>query len=429
MAAGLRPLVLPIPPMGGTLPIPRNGAKSDGKSPCSVARVFDAMSPPYGERTPTFQPFPHLQVAPDGGFSRLAQPLVLSPQRYVGAFVTCLVLLLNVQCLARSSWFAILEEFRAFAAHEARGLSSWAPVQNPRPKKFSEHQLGLINFHARGQIVGFVELCGLVHYFGRLVCLLVCCASRRHAEERSFHRWDATAQLFWEWVPGVRSFSAMRVLRYVHPEIMITELVQLMRSRRERRLVPLLAFLLIRLVALVVGLEAFVYKFVVAADRMLDATHPLAQIFVAAGFLNQLVGGVVQVDVLMQRRLFLFLFGGEDGLLDADEAVVLRVWRARLAQALRTQALGEGAKPSGSPVAAAAGTGGLRRWRRHVRWLVCMLTWNHMELQKLVLLEDDAQMEHRREVLRELLPPGDAHDARAWAAYRPMTRRFGMGLQ
>jgi len=136
-------------------------------------------------------------------------------------------------------------------------------------------------------------------------------------------RWQAAAHLFWDVLPELSTCSAMRMLRYVNPQVFLLDLSNELTGVVERKgsqfCVPLLWFLLRRLVALIVGFDAFVVKFSAAADA--------GSLFNAFAFLNQMLG-VVQIARLSRRRLIVYIFGGMDVFMNQREELLQHTWHA-----------------------------------------------------------------------------------------------------
>merc|ERR1712203_1254541 len=98
-----------------------------------------------------------------------------------------------------------------------------------------------------------------------------------------------------------------------------------------RGMLDLCIFLALRLFYGAVGIEAFMIKFYKAADDHVAATSFVPAHRVAAAFLNQMLG-VVDVKKFAHRRLFIFIFGGEDSFLSIKEENIAKTWLAMLAK-------------------------------------------------------------------------------------------------
>merc|ERR1719379_3394617 len=88
-------------------------------------------------------------------------------------------------------------------------------------------------------------------------------------------------------------------------------------------------FIFIRLIAAVVGLDAFTVKFRQASSRAGNDAEVYNSLAASLAFLNQMLG-VVPVSRYVRRRLFVFIFGGEDGLMAPHEEASRKTWHAML---------------------------------------------------------------------------------------------------
>jgi len=145
--------------------------------------------------------------------------------------------------------------------------------------------------------------------------------------------WHALAEILWNIVPDLGSFSAMRPLHFVTPKIFIPSFTRRAWETYERRglkrVSGLCFFLLSRVFFAFVGLEAFMIKFIIASEEHRSATSFWGALLVSAAFLNQMLG-VVDMSKFAQRRLFTFIFGGEDSFISEYEMNVAKTWQAML---------------------------------------------------------------------------------------------------
>lgn len=247
-------------------------------------------------------------------------------------------------------------------------------------------RVGFLSFQTRATMVGLFELWGLVYYSVRfLVALRQATRTEGDQDYIGYKRWAATAELFWDIFPSFRCFSAIQMLRRIHPKLLPMELDSLYHrlegSDAWHHACHITMFFLPRILILFFGFQAFVYKFVSLGDRVQEAESQLEQILISLGFMNQLVGGVVQVDFLMRRRLLLFLFGGEDAILDVEESEVLRAWLARLAQAIHTRHSHLYKLEMDLQPARRRGRSCRKLWH-WFHWFVAIITWDHLDLSK-----------------------------------------------
>merc|ERR1719507_1826011 len=156
-------------------------------------------------------------------------------------------------------------------------------------------------------------------------------------------RWrHAIVHLFWGVIPALSALSAMRMLNYVTTAIFMPAF-----SKKVKRVyeghghypkLELAGFFALRVLAAIVGLDAFLVKFrrvaPCAAAAGLDSQASRESLVSILMFLNQVLG-VVQVGQFVQRRLYVFVFGGEDDDLEEEDELLLATWQAMLARRIR----------------------------------------------------------------------------------------------
>merc|ERR1712086_773717 len=93
----------------------------------------------------------------------------------------------------------------------------------------------------------------------------------------------------------------------------------------------MLSYIATRVAALIIGFDAFLVKLRMVA-RFADAkvVHTDALLAIAI-FLFQMLN-VVNLNWFVRERLFIFIFGGQDGNLCNDEAARADVWNALIAK-------------------------------------------------------------------------------------------------
>jgi len=232
-------------------------------------------------------------------------------------------------CLALNLWVVIRN---VVTAHS--GLT----VFIIEPDRMSQHLLlnnAIGVFIAGGRraspvvVLALLESGLLMHCCCRLVWQLVQALTSRH----EVNRWLPFAIILWDVIPDLGSFSAMNSLHYVAPKIFIpsfTRRARLLYEKRDwKRIRDLGWFLSTRACAAFIGFEGFMIKFVMASEQFRSAASFSGALFVSAAFLNQMMG-VVDINKFAQKRLFTFIFGGEDSFVSPDEMKVAQAWQARL---------------------------------------------------------------------------------------------------
>jgi hypothetical protein len=130
------------------------------------------------------------------------------------------------------------------------------------------------------------------------------------------------------------------------------------------------AYLLFAIMAFAMGLFAFVWK-IVELSYLYKTTIGFGRIELwvnILGFLNQALQ-IVDVEDARQDRLFLFIFGGEDVVLQPQEMERRNAYLARLMNVIY-EVYGEDMK-------------------RPMLAVSLMVTFNHEDLQRLVIYRDD----------------------------------------
>ncbi|CAK0882036.1 unnamed protein product [Prorocentrum cordatum] len=411
-------------------------SSSSSKLPRTRAREGFAHDP---SGSPDFKPFQHLGLRPDGGlkFLAMAQHGGGWPAwpKFIKVAFGYVVLLVNVSILLRCASVA-RQDISAHGIWSQPGeLSQKVPHERwPRPRRrwphndgeanegvqrkvdFRQVQVGFLPPVWRQAVVSVYEIGGLAYYFMRLlVAAWRACRTHGGQWEDLYNSWEATVYIYWDLIPSVRTFSALRALKHVHPQLFPAELrsAHLKYSMRLRscrqRFAMISLFVIKRIVILWFGLQAFMHKFTqTAAQLEMNEGRPLTQMFLGIVFLNQLVGGVVQMDIQFRNRLMLFLFGGEDAKVEPEEDALLNVWVAHVANALWQRAFCLNDDAALDPVAISTFKGATPKERRMtalerllcwIRWVVAISDFNHIDLQKAVLCEGEEHRQRRNEIL------------------------------
>jgi hypothetical protein len=191
-------------------------------------------------------------------------------------------------------------------------------------------------------------------FFACLCC--TCCGSKR------WKRWFYISDFFFDRVPSLASFSAMRLLYYIVPQVATQQLFTIL-FYTSGYMIPRLAWYIVsRACCLFIGLDCFLIKYRAAAGAILNQKQlELFNVLNAVILLNQVLG-VVQLTWAIRDRLFRFVFGGEDGIMTKREVVRRDVWNAKVCQKI---------------------------WRSYPCWKAfsILMTWNDNDFQALVLRE------------------------------------------
>merc|ERR1712167_396181 len=83
----------------------------------------------------------------------------------------------------------------------------------------------------------------------------------------------------------------------------------------------------------IIGFGTFLMRLRIVSVK---ANHDVTDLFLPCiQFLVQVLG-VVQLGPFVRKRLFVFIFGGEDGMLQDDEIELMETWQALLARRMYT---------------------------------------------------------------------------------------------
>lgn len=286
-----------------------------------------------------------VSIAKDGGMSDVGDKLLYDAQ-YLYAALSVSFVTANTYMLTTADVMAIMRARQANAeASEIESeflLSKWV-VQSIFGKWFP-----LVGSKIE-QLVPLFELIVLwgllttaaIHIFGAVF-------APRLYKERTWmmKRWMHTKEFFWVIMPNLASFSAMRLLYYVTPSVIGTEAyvvgylviqswgVSKDALDRLKSIYPIVIYLLKLLLCVCIGFDAFLVKFRMAEQYIngkKDEDMDSACLLGAVVFLFQILG-VVNLNFFVRLRLFIFIFGGEDGNFDIDEKARTDVWNAMLAR-------------------------------------------------------------------------------------------------
>jgi hypothetical protein len=161
-------------------------------------------------------------------------------------------------------------------------------------------------------------------FFACLCC--TCCGKKR------WKRWFYISNFFFDQVPSLSSFSAMRLLYYIVPQVATQQLFTILFYTPDCVVPRLVWFIISRAFCLLIGLDCFLIKYRGASTAILNRKQlELMNVLNAVILLNQVLG-VVQLTWAIRDRLFRFVFGGEDGVMTKPEIVRRDVWNAKVCQ-------------------------------------------------------------------------------------------------
>lgn len=302
-------------------------------------RSGSAFGPTTNELRLAWQHFsnnPHFfngfRITRGGGFARIS--FLFSPLRYVWALSVLVLIGVNfwslgqhdILAVRKTSWYAPEGSMFLFTDFFLDKLIYWRRYRlNP------EIMVALLDFVLVASLM--VRLMWRCTHLGHCPC-----QRRQHPVDVVVLRWHAVSEIFLILIPRLTSVSAMGFLHFVMPAVFVPDMYQhverFMDPRSRHSAWPFLKFLVLRLLAVVVGFDAFLVKFWIASRGLIGPdSGGFSSIVGSFAFLNQVLG-VVQVRWFAQRRLHIFMFGGEDGYMSEQRSLRKQTWHAMLARSL-----------------------------------------------------------------------------------------------
>lgn len=290
--------------------------------------------------------FENIEIAKDGGLSQVDPHDLWQRRRYVFSITLVLVVFYNIYFLFSSDLKTILSSHE----HEVHG---YLLIKSTAEAIFPDLDLAA----KPRKLLCALELSMLLFHLGRALWRMYRICTQHH-----YLKWGSVSDFFWEDIPGLSSFSCIKLLRYVAPTQLTYDLSSVLsyKQHRERDL-QLLYLFISRSLALAVGLDCFLMKYRQAEIFIMTQDFSWRNVGAAAIFMNQVLG-VVQISRNVKRRLYRFIFAGEDGIMTKNEEVRQDVWDAMVAHLI------------------------FRRFPLH-QALAMMISWNDNDFQKVALNE------------------------------------------
>mmetsp|Transcript_74161 Transcript_74161/g.168024 ORF Transcript_74161/g.168024 Transcript_74161/m.168024 type:complete len:360 (+) Transcript_74161:71-1150(+) len=296
--------------------------------------------------------FSQVSIAPDGGFSEVGQ--LWYPMRWLTAIITLFFLGSNVYFILSSDVAVVLKNNPNSEVHRGFFLCEYfvGAVEGLYCKAASCEAEKEID---GGRIIAFLELCMtlIVTTYTFMMCIYAAVTTSQ------MKRWRTLEEIWWSLIPDLYTYSAMRLLHYVSPQVLAAEAVLAINSGE---VLSILRFILFRIVCAIVGFDAFLMKCM--ENRQMFSTNSgshVYRVWCSVLFLKQVLG-IVQLGMFVRDRLFVFVFAGEDAVMQKPEVHRKNVWNAMLVRAI---------------------------WRSFSvsKFVVIMLSFDDTDFQKLVLNE------------------------------------------
>lgn len=251
------------------------------------------------------------------------------------------------------------------------------------------------NSACQEKLAGYLELMGLVvhlsrvarnivitafpYYYIRYASVLAKFVAPKYAERRwglrhdkqeeSQERWFAVTRIFFHSLPNISSYSGMKLLHFIQPWVLSTDLCSTLYNEPKGDVwwrVP--QFIILRILFFVVGFDLFCVRFRATwtSVSVTDEELTFMTLVKCVLFVKQVLG-IVQVDVLVRERLLLFIFAGEDSVLNSEERSTMLVWHAMVAEEIWIECTAKS------------------RLLGFFKFLIIMMSWSDEDVQKLVL--------------------------------------------
>ena len=320
----------------------------------SFEQEYDALEEAawakFDESHPDF--FHVLEFAKDGGFSEVHE--LWDSSRYFRAALALMMLVANVGTIVVNDGGYLVHALHLADEQQEDTLGIHPVDDNVRAIQNDYMISGFLvdeGFLAFAQVAG----CGSRIHSPRiaLICAIelgllallmikaVRCFLSSFLEELERVRWTKSCTFWWEIFPELSSFSAMRLLHFATPSVVLCDVYSFAAYAGSRAELDGYAtglrlwfvFVLKKLMCLVVGIDAFLFKVRVAySDIHKHELGPWS--FLSLTMFIVQVLGIVQLSIFVRDRIFLFIFGGEDSIMQPAERALKNIWLAMVVRKL-----------------------------------------------------------------------------------------------
>jgi hypothetical protein len=291
-----------------------------------------------GEEEPNT--FSFLKLAQDGGFSEVAD--LYNHARWISAVILLFFVAYNVPSVAALDMMFIHNA--TDAVMNKNGLAQTDPeiVQQLSDKfYFTQPITNAVTDHfgwerkSPLQVISALELIGLAYY---VISFIFCIIGSYFGT--GYRKWSCVQEIFFQIFPILSVYSAMRLLYCIVPLVLVSDIFAYIAWTKEVReeksktcLVVILfwiGYVLQLVFSVIVGFDTFLMKLRIIAV-IVGGDNPGSIILPLVQFFSQTIG-IVSMGRFVMRRLFVFIFGGEDATLQDEEEALMNVWNALLAR-------------------------------------------------------------------------------------------------
>lgn len=159
-------------------------------------------------------------------------------------------------------------------------------------------------------------------------CCLMCCKT-------GWERWHSVHTVLGLTVIELSSFSAMRLLMYITPKVFIAELSAKLFLVEKPQYGAAVKQILFGVLCFIVGFDAFLTKFRTAAIHFIvhKPVMTLDAFYGAVMFLKQMLG-IVELNWVMKRRVFQFVFQGPKDKMSDEDLVKIDIFNSWVAKTI-----------------------------------------------------------------------------------------------
>lgn len=268
--------------------------------------------------------FDEVRVAEDGGFSEIGERAELwSNTRPLFGLIALIFAVVNPLMLIQGNLHVLMGEPVVLPD---------GPVVSKDSYLLTTHFLRFVSGGSVDitgysvQVVLVAELVMLSVLFVQVFYYMGCMACLRH-----FKRWHSGARLFFDFLGTAGSFSGMKILFYIAPQVLSNQICYVLFYQDEKKLLTLVWLIVSRAVFLVIGMDTFLVKYRMVQNDINQPEFDFHHFLRALLFLNQVLKAV-DLNWVVRQRLFRYVFGGEDGVMTHREVIRMDTWNARVVQ-------------------------------------------------------------------------------------------------
>jgi len=286
--------------------------------------------------------FSFLKLAHDGGFSEVKD--MYSPGRWVSVAMLFVFVMYNIEAVTVMDLNFISDPETALTNLGATDFSVAEDFYFSKP--ISDFILRSVKGDETASVqpvvvIGMLELIGLSYY---ILNVLYCIYHIKMDENEGFKKWFYIQFVSWDILPALSSYSAMKLLNHVVPAVATTRMFELIESvaeakREKRSTIPryfaIITWIFTMVFGFIVGFDTFLMKLRVVSVKANTQDMSFGIVIPVVQFLVQVLG-VVQLGPFVRKRLFVFIFGGEDGIMQDEETELMETWNSLLARRMYT---------------------------------------------------------------------------------------------